>query len=106
MSTGLSDDARRSYFRLRAHARSLATRSAAGEQLAESAARAYLLALGSADPERWIEVVRSSAMLLERAHALDGFVRLTAAEREAMAFFDAIVRENHDLLAAVPLAVA
>ncbi len=106
MSTGLSDDAMRSYIRLRSHARSLASRSAAGTQLADSAARAYLLALGSADAERWVEVVRTSAALLERARALDGFVEPTLAEREAMAFFDAIVRENDDLVAAVPLAVA
>ncbi len=106
MSTGLSDDAMRSYHRLRHHVRSLASRSAAGEALAESAARAYLLALGSADPERWTEVVRTSALLLERAHGLDGFVEPSRAEREAMDFFAAIVRENDDLFAIEPLAVA
>jgi hypothetical protein len=35
---------------------------------------------------------------VERAHSLRGIVALSANEREALDFFEAIVRENADLL--------
>jgi hypothetical protein len=61
-------------------------------------AAAYLAALTRPAPEAWSSLVTRTALLVGRAHELDGIVVLDANEEEALDFFEAIVRENADLV--------
>ncbi len=100
MSTGLSDDARSAYQRLRRRARTLGSISSSFDALAVSLTAAYHAALTHSDSAAWTELVRRAALLAQRAHAFDGIVVLDGDEREALEFFEAIVHENADLLVA------
>ena len=105
MSTGLGDDASSAYHRFRQNARMLGTISRSFDALAHSATSAYYTALTQPAPEEWTTLVTRTATLVQRTHALYGIVVLDAKEREALDFFEAIVRENADLLV-VPGATA
>jgi hypothetical protein len=97
-SSGLSDDASSAYHRFWRRARTLGTISSSFHTLALSMAAAYLAALTRPAPEAWSSLVTRTALLVERAHELDGIVVLDANEEEALDFFEAIVRENADLV--------
>ena len=105
LSTGLSDDAAAAYHRFRHEARTLGTISRSFESLALSMSAAYLAALTQPTAAAWSTLVTRTSLLVQHAHALHGIVVLGAQEREALVFFEAIVRENADLLV-VPAALA
>jgi hypothetical protein len=102
MSTRLSDDASAAYHRFRREARTLGTISSSFDSLTLSLTAAYLAALTYPALEAWAALVARTATLVQRAHALNGIVVLDAREREALDFFESIVRENADLLVAPP----
>ena len=99
MSTALSDDAGASYHRFRHNALTLGTISKSFNSLAVSMTAAYHAALTEPAQDAWTTLVMRTARLVERAHAIQGIVMLDAEERAALDFFEAIVRENADLLA-------
>jgi hypothetical protein len=103
LSTGLSDDAASAYHRFRLEARTLGTISRSFDSLALSMSAADLAALTQPTAEAWITLVRRTSLLVQHAHALRGIVVLGAQEREALDFFEAIVRENADLLVSAAL---
>ncbi len=76
----------------------LGTISRSFQTVTTGIAAAYSVALLRPSPGAWSEFVAQTASLVERTHALDGIIDFDAAEREALAFFEAILRENSDLL--------
>lgn len=100
MSTGLGDDASLAYQRLRRKARVLGTISRSFQTVTTELSAAYYAALRQPSPGAWSELVGQTASLVERTHALDGIVNFDTAECDALAFFEAILRENSDLLGA------
>jgi hypothetical protein len=105
LSTGLSEDAAAAYHRFRHEARTLGTISRSFESLALGMSAAYLAALTQPTAAAWSTLVTRTSLLVQHAHALRGIVVLGPPEREALDFFQAIVRENADLLV-VPAALA
>jgi hypothetical protein len=97
MSMGLGNDASSSNHRLRRNARTLGTISKTFDTLAQSVAAAYYEALSEPSPDAWASLVVRAA--LERVNAVGSIVDLHPEDRKALAFFEAIVRENADLLA-------
>jgi hypothetical protein len=86
-----------------AEARTLGKISRSFDSLALSMSAADLAALTQPTAEAWITLVRRTSLLVQHAHALRGIVVLGAQEREALDFFEAIVRENADLLVSAAL---
>ena len=98
MSTPLSEDANFAYRRLWSKARALGSISRSFEALAHDVSASYYAALSRPAPEAWTALAVRSDSLVQRAHALSEILTLDREEREALAFFEAIVRENADLL--------
>ncbi|MGD0474757.1 MAG: hypothetical protein ABSB70_16305 [Candidatus Velthaea sp.] len=98
MSTGLDDDARSAYQHFRRQARALGTISSSFDALALVVTAAYLEALARPSYAAWAMLVRRAAVFAQRARALRTIVAFDVREREALDFFEAIVRENADLL--------
>jgi hypothetical protein len=96
----LGDEASAAFQRFRREARTLGTISHAFEVLGASLTAAYYAALAAPSPAAWSTLVGRAAAFVERAHVFDGILPLDDREREALEFFEAIVRENGDLLAA------
>ena len=103
-TTELDDDARFAYHALLRNARTLSI-SRSLETLAFRAAGAYFTALTRPAPATWSAFVENTVLFVQHAASLDGIVAFDIEERKALAFFEAIVRENADLLR-VPFAVA
>lgn len=103
LSSTMDDDAAAAYQRLRRQALALRAVSRPFDVLAARLITAYRDALTTGEPAAWSMFVRKTAMLVGQAAALRGLVKLDADEREALAFFQAIIDENVDLL--LPLAV-
>ncbi len=97
-STALDEDASSAYRRFARMARTLGSISRSFDGLALSTMHAYASALCRPSSASWTTLVLATARLVERAHSLRGIVALSANEREALDFFEAIVRENADLL--------
>ena len=98
LSSEMDDDAAAAYQRLRRQALALRAVSRPFDVLAARLIAAYREALTTGDPAAWSIFVRKTAMLVAQAAALRGIVELDDDEREALAFFQAIVDENADLL--------
>jgi len=98
VSTPLDDDGRAAYHRFRLQARALARISRSFDDLATAATAAYAAALSDADAAAWTTLVVRIADLLRHASERNGIVHFERAERDALAYFAAIVRENDDLL--------
>jgi hypothetical protein len=98
--SSLGDDANAAFHRLWLRAQTLGTISRSFDELARGTTTAYYAALTQAAPDAWSTLVSQAASLVERTQSLDGIVQLNAKEREALDFFESIVRENADLLAA------
>jgi hypothetical protein len=98
-SSGLTQDAIRSHARLRTMARELGSQSDSSRRLAEHVTSAYLAALTAADSRAWAAFVAAAAALARHSAAFDGIVAPDRRPSEALRFFEAIVRENDDLLA-------
>ena len=96
----LGADAGSAYHRFWLQARTLGSISRSFDALAVDTTAAYYTALSRPAGETWTALVMRTASLVRSARTLDGIVVLDEREREALAFFEAIVRENADLLAA------
>ena len=103
---GFGNDASSSNHRLRRNARTLGTISKTFDTLAQSVAAAYYEALSEPSPDAWASLVVRAALLVERVNAVGSIVDLHPEDRKALAFFEAIVRENADLLASPGSVVA
>lgn len=97
-STGLADDAIRSYARLRSMARALGTVSGSMSALSNDVTSAYFAALTNSAPSVWAALVAASVALTRYVASFDGIIVLDQRQSEALLFFEAIVRENEDLL--------
>jgi hypothetical protein len=105
LSTGLDEDASSAYRHFARMARTLGSISRSFDGLALRTMHAYFAALCRPSSESWTTVVLATAQIVERANSLRGIVELSAKEREALNFFEAIVRENADIMV-VPTAFA
>jgi hypothetical protein len=104
-TTDLGDDAVSAYHTFLRKARMLGTISRSFETLASRASAAYFTALSRPAPATWTAFVERTAVFVAQALALKGIIAFDGNEREALEFFEAIARENADLLR-LPVALA
>ncbi|MGH7660958.1 MAG: hypothetical protein ACRENA_08625 [Vulcanimicrobiaceae bacterium] len=97
-SPALSGEALGALGRLSQQATSLEGLSASFGSEARTTVDAYAIALSDGSPRAWTSFVSAAASLATHAEAVDEIVHLNRREREAVAFFEQIVRENDDLL--------
>ncbi len=95
----LSDDAWRSYLGLLSQVRAVQDLSSKLGALARAAANAYHRALSTGTHADWVALAGAADEVSAYGKELASLAHLSQRELEAIAFFDAIARENADLLA-------
>jgi hypothetical protein len=96
--SSLTDDAWQSYLDLLRQVRAVQDLSFKLGKAAHTAADAYHRALTTGSPGDWAHLVNAAADVASYGHEVGAHATLKARERAAVEFFDAIARENADLL--------
>ena len=100
----ISDDAWHSYLDLLRQVRAVQDLSSKLGRAAHAAANAYHRALTTGSPDDWSRLVHAAASVAEYGSEVGAHAKLKGNERAAIEFFDAIARENADLLVAAHVA--
>ena len=95
---GLTHETAAAYYEFRSRARTLGAISSSFQTLTSDMTVAYYEALTRTDNESWSAVLARTAVLMQRAEALSGIPVFDAKDREALDFFESILRENADLI--------
>jgi hypothetical protein len=103
-SSPLSPDAWHAYLTLLRQVRAVQDLSARVGSEARSAANAYHHALLTGGSDDWARLAESAAKVAAIGGEIASFAKLGEREREAIAFFEAIAKENADLVNAVNVA--
>jgi hypothetical protein len=96
--SGLADDAWHSYLDLLRQVRAVQDLSSKLGKAAHTAANAYHRALTTGSADDWSRLVNAAAAVADYGHEVGALAQLKSNEREAVEYFDAIARENADLL--------
>lgn len=96
--SGLADDAWHSYLDLLRQVRAVQDLSSKLGTAARTAANAYHRALSSGAVDDWSRLAQAAAAVADYGNEVGAHAKLGAREREALDYFDAIARENADLL--------
>lgn len=100
----LSQDAWRAYLTLLRQVRAVVDLSARVGSVARTAANAYHHALLTGSRDDWARLTEAAANVAAYGKEIESFAKIGSREREAIAFFESIAKENADLLGAVNVA--
>src|SRR5215469_426729 len=96
--SGLADDAWHSYVDLLRQVRAVQDLSSKLGAAARTAANAYHRALSTGATEDWSRLANAATAVAEYGTEVGAHASLNSREREALDFFQAIARENADLV--------